>query len=911
MNNSTSLDDLILAYQNHPVSPIQFPSHPSEQNKIFDALKNRVNGVPQHDSQPYVEWMIALAAQTELPSHQAMAAWVQGLASLHYEPRHALSHLQNARQYYHEQGESYLEGRILIGIIGMMGQLGMLAEAEEALQLAKRYLREYPEYSGWPGIYLNESDIYRRSGRFQEMLMAAKKAERMAEEYENPFVYVMALINQAVAQIRMGQLNSAAELLVRAYETAEEDDFLMGRGWALMNLARVHTEKGDLLQSFHNLDEARRIFVEADNVLHQATVALEQVPLFEQLHMPREALRTAVFAAEKLSREEVQVESVEAYIFAIRLSLQQGKMKKARQLITAAQQPVAKASPMEQAWLRAYAAHPQLQQNEHERCEARAQVGQAIAELMALGVMRELLDVRLLAAGLMEGRTAVTAYKTIAQEAEQNDYLSVAIEAWQASARHLSSAEKIKPLQKAIYLITESRRQMTVDELKATLLSGSLPVYRRLAEAQLQTADQTNALQTVLAAKGGIWSDLAQSLPPPTPDSEWLQARTELVHWQESQREAVDSDYREHCQQKVKEVEAELARLSRMRGRQRPFTPLPSLETIHENIPEGAVMVEFLAGETNFHACLLTRNDSPVWVKLGEKMAVSRLLSHLNLMLHTLQTAVAVQRSQKAQRQAPMLKMILARLYDALLKPISLPAGVSLVLIPDDFLFAVPWAALRTADGYLGEQHTVAVMPSAAMIGLPITAVPIEDKALLLGYAGEPPLQYIEEELAGITAVLPAVKQVLPARSDDLVWKRPYRYLHIAAHGQVQAHDPLLSRLWLADGAYLLADALHLPLHGTELVTLSACDTGTMPERGGIALALSGAFLMAGAQAVLSSLWPVDDAATKEFMQHFYAGLVQGLSLPASLQQAQKEMLDGDYAHPFYWAAFQPMMRRL
>ncbi len=137
------------------------------------------------------------------------------------------------------------------------------------------------------------------------------------------------------------------------------------------------------------------------------------------------------------------------------------------------------------------------------------------------------------------------------------------------------------------------------------------------------------------------------------------------------------------------------------------------------------------------------------------------------------------------------------------------------------------------------------------------------------------------------------------------------RTLHIAAHGELHAQEPLLSRLWLADGPYLLADALRLPLHGTELVTLSAYDTGTMPERGGIALALSGTFLMAGTQAVVSSLWPVDDAATQLFMRHLYAGLAEGLLLPAALQRAQRQLLSGEYAHPFYWAAFQLMMRRL
>jgi len=83
---------------------------------------------------------------------------------------------------------------------------------------------------------------------------------------------------------------------------------------------------------------------------------------------------------------------------------------------------------------------------------------------------------------------------------------------------------------------------------------------------------------------------------------------------------------------------------------------------------------------------------------------------------------------------------------------------------------------------------------------------------------------------------------------------------------------------------------------------LSACETSVRPDHGDMALALAGAFLCAGAQAVLASLWAVSDAVTALLMEHFYAALAGGSRPAAALRQAQRQVRD---AHPLDWAAFQ------
>ncbi len=114
-------------------------------------------------------------------------------------------------------------------------------------------------------------------------------------------------------------------------------------------------------------------------------------------------------------------------------------------------------------------------------------------------------------------------------------------------------------------------------------------------------------------------------------------------------------------------------------------------------------------------------------------------------------------------------------------------------------------------------------------------------------------------------------------------------------------HSSLLSGLVLAGAngpgaqaaparCYLTAELVSgLDLRGTELVTLSACDTGLGNLAGGEGvLGLQRAFHAAGARAVVTSLWKVHDAATSVLMDEFYTNLWQrGLSKREALRQAQ------------------------
>ena len=177
------------------------------------------------------------------------------------------------------------------------------------------------------------------------------------------------------------------------------------------------------------------------------------------------------------------------------------------------------------------------------------------------------------------------------------------------------------------------------------------------------------------------------------------------------------------------------------------------------------------------------------------------------------------------------------------------------------------------------------------------------------------PLVYSKEEVATITYMVEDGRAYYDASANIKQFREvagKARILHISSHGFVDPTDPNLSFVAFTQSSDTLQkdELLYFnDLYGlhidNELTVLSACETNVGKlATGETTMSMASAFAAAGARSTLTTLWQVDDAATKDVIVSFYRRLVEGNTRLEALNDAQRSMCQSrEYAHPYYWSA--------
>ena len=282
-----------------------------------------------------------------------------------------------------------------------------------------------------------------------------------------------------------------------------------------------------------------------------------------------------------------------------------------------------------------------------------------------------------------------------------------------------------------------------------------------------------------------------------------------------------------------------------------------------------------------------------------------------------------------------------ARLGEAILGKVvrRLPAEITdLVLVPEDALHRLPFAALMVGGHRVVERFAVHVAPSAAVaLSLwgarpqpgPVRMLAFGDARFPLDDGRDPPetrahfasfatnggltrLSASATEVREAVRHWPRSQALLGADASEANLKRirldQFRLVHFATHAEVDERAPGRSAIALAagggeDGFVTAADLSSLRLNA-DLVMLSGCSTalGLIVNGEGI-LGLTGPLLQAGSHSVVATLWPVSDRGSAEFVRRFYGFLARGVAATDALRLAQLDAIQRG-SPPRDWAAF-------
>jgi CHAT domain-containing protein len=416
-------------------------------------------------------------------------------------------------------------------------------------------------------------------------------------------------------------------------------------------------------------------------------------------------------------------------------------------------------------------------------------------------------------------------------------------------------------------------------------------------------------------------------------------------------------DHLDELQALAQDIERRVEELSRKSASFRTHTVPPTIESVQAVLPENAALVEFVYyqridpnsrpqrwREARYVAYVLRREGPPQWVALGEaepiEAAVTAAMS-------------ALSRCDRDPRKA------LRALDELVFAPVRRRLGPTghFLISPDAALHLVPFAALVDENGdYLVDRLPITYLTTGRDLLRAAAPDETRSKPLIAAISQFPkpwnPIPGAEAEARAIQKHFVDVELHLGrhATKDKLTAARGPLFVHVATHGFFRpsraSASPSALRSWrderdiviapdlphppenrpdvedaLDDAGLVLAGGTEGPaylsareiaginLRGTQLVVLSACDTGV----GQIELSegiygLRRALEIAGTETQVVSLWQVDDDATRWLMDRYYGALHSGAGRSDALGQAQRELLrDARYEHPFYWAAFVPI----
>lgn len=803
----------------------------------------------------------------------------------------AIQHLRSAIEIASTVGDKELEGSARNNLGLVFDEQGEYKRSLEQYQRALELHRATHFERGEGDTLGNIGGVYLLLGEFKEALPYYQQALAVSERLGLKPASSDDLGNIALCLASLGDVDGALKSFDRALEVAhstglakEEADWRKGKGSTLVGLGRF--------------DAALREYAAAEQVYEQAGLKRELVEALEDTARVYELLGDANSAerrieeALQLARQIGNSSGETASLLALGdLERRQKKydsagahfkegLKKAR---GNGEEKTVVSALLQQAM-------NDVDRRQYESALQSASEAKQLAEhsgnVPAVALSHYVLgEVRRSQGQLAESLEEYSAAQSMQQQLRDPEL------GWrtqygrgQSLAAQQKGDDAIAAYREAIRIIEETRAGIAEEKYRAGYLEDHYQVYVALVELLLKLRKPNDAFlyseklrsQAYLDRFGGAGAAIGE--PATQQRMRELQERIRALRLALQKEYAVRQN--ERRSQAVEVFSQELAVAEQEYGvlldssaagpRTTNAADLLSTTEVQHLLPADSALLEYVVGKQTVSTFLIT-STSVVGVPVQVK---SESLSSRTELLRSL----IIERRPEWTAPARGLRKVL---IDPIQKNLS--SIRSLLIVPDGVLNYVSFSALPLDDKHMfGEEFRIAYLPAAAALAQQAQST---GRAKLLAMAPS------DSQLPNAPLEVRQIGRIFGSNSHVVVGKAAtktlfkqiasdYDYLHLATHSSLNRNAPSLSAIELEpdsenDGRLELYEIAGMKLHA-RLVTLSACETAlgkgyfTETPGGDEFVAMTRAFLSAGGENVLASLWAVNDESTRVLMLKFY-----------------------------------------
>jgi predicted metal-dependent hydrolase len=731
-------------------------------------------------------------------------------------------------------------------------------------------------------LHLQHGYMRVRGGHFEAGLHHLDDAVRLIE-HADPAAACNILMNRGMTHLYRGDLNRARTDFQGAVDRARRNGLVIEEVKARHNVGCVEGLAGNLALALSIMDASRYVQVDVS----QAVILVDRARVLIEAGLHREADEALQVAGVLFRRDRLWKDVGEVELARAECALLDGELATARRLAGTARTRFRRRR--NDAWRRS-AELVLLQADlaaERPGSRLAGPAARLAREFFAEGLLTAARTAELIAAEalLRAGRVSeASAAAASAGPVRPSDSIGMRLHTSLVRAL-LKLAEGSTP---------EGRREIRegLTELARYQASfGSIDLQtasavhgRQLADLDLAMALTEGRPEAVLAAVERGRATSNRLLPVSAPTDETAAALlAELRRTSEALRVLESDPAAAHALVEQRRRIVEIQRALRSRawqtdGSGQAQRPARLREISAALSAADAALACYVQDAGRLHAVVLSGGRSRI-VGLGSAAEVTELARRIRADLDVV---------ANGHLPPPMHDVVLASLHRSLAEldervVAPLQAGERrLVVVPTGMLAAAPWTILPSLTG-----RPVVVSPSATA-WLAAARGTRAAAPTVAAFAG-PDLVRSAEEVKAIGVLWPdaAVYTDDAARQDALVSAlTSATVVHVAAHGQHQAENPLFSSIRLADGP-VFAYELDQTARAAEHVVLSACELGQATIRpGDEALGLTSVLLHLGTRCVVSGVARVHDDVAAQVMARYHRGLATGLDSASALAGA-------------------------